>query len=53
MFAGFHTRGRLRVTDVQNANVAKCKIAKGDQEIITAFNAGRGLGCVSDGQALF
>lgn len=45
--------GRLRVNDVQNVSVARCKIAKGDQEIIDAFQQGRGLICVSDGEALF
>lgn len=43
--------GRLRVTDVQNPDVARCKIAKGDEEIVAAFHAGRGLICVSDGKA--
>lgn len=43
--------GRLRVMDVQNPDVARCKIAKGDEEIAAAFHAGRGLICVSDGKA--
>lgn len=43
--------GRLRVNDVQNPDVARCKIAKGDAEIVAAFTAGRGLVCLSDGKA--
>lgn len=43
--------GRLRVNDVQNPDVARCKIAKGEDEIAAAFRAGRGLVCVSDGKA--
>lgn len=43
--------GRLRVTDVQNPDVARCRIAKGEDEIAAAFRAGRGLVCVSDGKA--
>lgn len=43
--------GRLRVTDVQNPDVARCRIAKGEDEIAAAFRAGRGLICVSDGKA--
>lgn len=45
--------GRLRVNDVQNTNVARCKIAKGDAEISDAFLGGRPLICISDGEALF
>lgn len=45
--------GKLRVNEVQNPNVAKCKISKGNDEIVSAFNSGRGLICISDGQALF
>lgn len=43
--------GRLRVNDVENPDVARCKIAKGEDEIAEAFRAGRGLICVSDGKA--
>lgn len=43
--------GRLRVNDAQNPTVARCKIAKGDAEIASAFLAGRALICVSDGKA--
>lgn len=43
--------GRLRVNDVQNRSVARCKITKGDAEIASAFEAGRALICVSDGKA--
>lgn len=43
--------GRLRVNDVENPDVARCKIAKGEDEITAAFRAGRGLICVSDGKA--
>lgn len=43
--------GRLRVNDVENPDVARCKIAKGDAEIASAFHAGRGLICVSDSKA--
>lgn len=45
--------GRLRVNEVQNPTVARCKIAKGDAEIAGAFAAGRSLTCVSDGEAFF
>lgn len=45
--------GRLRVNDVENPDVARCKIAKGEDEITEAFRAGRGLICVSDGQSFF
>ncbi|WP_418982405.1 hypothetical protein [Alistipes sp.] len=43
--------GRLRVTDAANPEVARCKVAKGDDEIARAFAAGRTLICVSDGKA--
>lgn len=43
--------GRLRVRDVQNPDAARCKIAKGEEEIAAAFHARRGLICVSDGKA--
>ena len=43
--------GRLRVNDVENPDVARCKVTKGDAEIAGAFGAGRGLICVSDGKA--
>lgn len=43
--------GRLRVTDVGNPDVARCRIAKGEAEIAAAFAAGRPLICVSDGKA--
>lgn len=43
--------GRLRVNDVENPEVARCRITKGDAEIAGAFRAGRGLICVSDGKA--
>lgn len=45
--------GKLRVNDVGNPTVAKCKITKGNDEIADAFLAGRGLICVSDSKALF
>lgn len=45
--------GKLRVNDVQTSEVAKCKISSGDEQIVPAFRAGRGLVCVSDGQAFF
>lgn len=45
--------GKLRVNDVQNPDVARCKITKGDDEIARALTAGRGLVCISDGKALF
>lgn len=45
--------GKLRVNDVENPSVAKCKITKGNDEIVKAFNEGRVLICISDGQALF
>ena len=45
--------GKLRVNDVSNPTVAKCKITKGNDEIVDAFLAGRGLICVSDSKALF
>lgn len=45
--------GRLRVNNVQNPDVARCKITKGEEEIVRAFRSGRGLVCVSDGKALF
>lgn len=45
--------GKLRVNDVQNPTVARCKITKGDAEIAGAFRTGRTLVCVSDGEALF
>ncbi|MEG0807785.1 MAG: hypothetical protein RR410_05465 [Alistipes sp.] len=45
--------GRLRVDDVENPDVAKCKITAGDAEIATAFSAGRTLICISDSKALF
>lgn len=43
--------GRLRVNDVENPDVARCKVAKGNAEIAAAFAAGRALICVSDGKA--
>lgn len=43
--------GRLRVNDVNNPTVARCKIAKGDAEIIDAFTRHRVLICLSDGKA--
>lgn len=43
--------GRLRVNDVGNPDVARCKVTKGDAEIASAFREGRGLICVSDGKA--
>ena len=43
--------GRLRVSDVENPDVARCRIAKGEDEIAAAFHAGRGLICISDGKA--
>lgn len=45
--------GRLRVNDVQNPDVARCKISKGDEQIVRAFAAGHTLICISDGKALF
>ncbi len=45
--------GKLRVNSVQNPTVSKCKMNKGDEEIISAFQAGRTLICVSDSEALF
>lgn len=45
--------GRLRVVNVENGEIARCKITKGEQEIATAFLAKRPLICISDGQALF
>ena len=45
--------GKLRVNDVSNPTVAKCKITKGNDEIADAFLAGRGLICVSDSPAIF
>lgn len=45
--------GKLRVNDVQTSEVAKCKIASGDEEIVPSFRAGRSFVCVSDGQAFF
>lgn len=45
--------GRLRVNNMQNPTVARCKITRGDAEIADAFRAGRTLTCVSDGEALF
>lgn len=43
--------GRLRVNDVQNPDVARCRIAKGEEEILEALHAARPLICVSDGKA--
>lgn len=45
--------GRLRVSNVDNPNVARCKVAKGDEQIADAFLANRKLVCVSDGEAFF
>lgn len=45
--------GRLRVNDVQNPTVARCKTTKGDAEIADAFRTESTLTCVSDGDALF
>lgn len=43
--------GRLRVTDVGNPDVAHCRMAKGDAEIIKAFRAGTPITCISAGKA--
>lgn len=43
--------GKLRVNDVENPDVAKCKITKGDAEIAAAFASGNAMICISDGKA--
>lgn len=43
--------GRLRVSDAENPDAARCKVTKGDEQIARAFAAGRKLICVSDGKA--
>lgn len=43
--------GRLRVTDVGNPDVARCRMAKGDAEIVKAFRAGTPMTCTSAGKA--
>lgn len=45
--------GKLRVSDVQNPTVARCKVTKGDAQVADAFLAGRTLICISDGEAFF
>ncbi|MEG1623221.1 MAG: hypothetical protein RR330_07640 [Alistipes sp.] len=51
-----HTRkyiGRLRVNEVQDGQVSKCKVTHGADAIADAFNNGRPLIAVSAGKALF
>lgn len=45
--------GKLRVNDATSPDVAKCKIAAGDQEIVQGLSQGRPMICISDGKVLF
>ena len=42
-----------KLNPMKNPDVARCKIAKGEDEITEAFRAGRGPICTSDGQSFF
>lgn len=45
--------GRLRVNEVTDTQVARCKVTKGAAEIEDAFKQGRPLTAISAGKALF
>jgi len=45
--------GRLRINEVQTADVSRCTISGGREQIVSALQAGETLIAVSEGKALF